>query len=57
MGAIPIPKSTTKERILENLELSDFNLTQEEISAISSLPQMGFSGELPNEWPDVLKVD
>lgn len=57
MGALPIPKSTTNDRILENLEIFDFKLSTEEISEISHLPQMGFSGELPNEWPDVLKVD
>ncbi|MDQ1099820.1 aldo/keto reductase [Chryseobacterium sp. SORGH_AS_1048] len=56
-GAIPIPKSSTKDRILENLEVFDFVLSQEEISAINILPEMGFSGELPNEWPDVLKFD
>lgn len=57
MGAIPIPKSTTKERILENKEVFDFKLSKEEISQINDLPEMGFSGELPNEWPEVLKVE
>lgn len=49
---VPIPKSTTIDRIVENLEVFDFKLTAEDIQEIDNLPEMGFSGELPNEWPD-----
>lgn len=51
---IVLPKSTTNERILDNLKLFDFELTQEEMSLIDNLPEMGFSGELPNIWPERL---
>ena len=51
-GVVPIPKSNTPERIAANLEIFDFELSPEEMKAIDALPQMGFSGELPNEWPD-----
>lgn len=51
-GVISIPKSTTPERIEENLHIFDFILTAEEIQAINDIPEMGFSGELPNNWPD-----
>lgn len=49
---VPIPKSTTETRIVENLDIFDFKLTAEDIQDIDQLPEMGFSGELPNEWPD-----
>ncbi|MBC7000399.1 aldo/keto reductase [Cytophaga sp. FL35] len=53
-GAVPIPKSTTKERVLENIDIYNFELTGEDLHTISQLPKMGFSGELPNEWPDII---
>lgn len=51
-GVIPIPKSTTKERIITNRAIFDFELSTDEMEQISAIPKMGFSGELPNEWPD-----
>ena len=49
---VVIPKSTTQERILDNLNLFGFELSQEEMSLIDNLPEIGFSGELPNIWPE-----
>ncbi|WP_319482562.1 aldo/keto reductase [uncultured Draconibacterium sp.] len=51
---VVLPKSTTHERILDNLNLFDFELTPEEMHIIDNLPEIGFSGELPNIWPEKL---
>ena len=53
---IIIPKSNTLERIEDNINIFDFKLSDEEMKLINELPEMGFSGELPNIWPDVLDV-
>jgi len=47
-----IPKASSKENMLANLDLFDFQLTEEDMKSIDQLPEMGFSGELPNLWPD-----
>lgn len=42
-GVVVIPKSTHKERIVENVDIWNFSLTNEEMEAISSLDQ-GYVG-------------
>lgn len=49
---VVIPKSSTLQRIEENIHIFDFALSEEEMEQINTLPEMGFSGELPNIWPD-----
>ena len=49
---IVIPKSTSPKRIEENINLFDFELTTDDMELINKLPEMGFSGELPDIWPD-----
>ncbi|MFA7493623.1 MAG: aldo/keto reductase [Proteiniphilum sp.] len=55
-GVVVIPKSTTLQRIEENISIFDFALSEEEMQQINELPEMGFSGELPNIWPDRVNV-
>lgn len=49
---IVIPKSASPKSIEENINLFDFELSAEEMQLINNLPEMGFSGELPDIWPD-----
>ena len=49
---IIIPKSNSPERIEENINIFDFELSEDEVKQINNLPKMGFSGEHPNFWPD-----
>lgn len=49
---IIIPKSNSPERIEENINIFDFELSEDEMKQINNLPKMGFSGEHPNFWPD-----
>jgi D-xylose reductase len=36
-GTAIIPKTTSKERLIENLSIFDFNLSEEEMKAINAL--------------------
>ena len=56
-NVVVIPKSSTQDRIKENIKLFDFELTSHEMKQIDNLPQMGFSGELPNHWPDRVQLN
>lgn len=47
-GVMPIVKASTKERMQQNMEVFDFTLTDEEMSIIQCMPQIGWSGEHPD---------
>lgn len=48
-GVAVIPKSSNKERLLQNLHVEDFNLTEDEINEISSLDK-GLRFNDPYTW-------
>lgn len=48
-GIPVIPKASAIERMKENLDIFDFSLTEDEISALSCMPQTGWSGEHPDQ--------
>ena len=48
-GTIPLPKSVTPQRIKENLDVLDFNMEEQDIQQINSLPYLGGSGEHPDK--------
>ncbi|MBO4290681.1 MAG: aldo/keto reductase [Lachnospiraceae bacterium] len=47
-GIPVIPKASVKERMVENLNIFDFTLSEDEISYLSCVPQAGWSGEHPD---------
>ena len=48
-GIVPLPKSVTPERIASNLDIYDFEISEEDMKAIAAMPETGFSGWNPNE--------
>ena len=44
-GIPVIPKASSRERMIENMNVFDFELSEEEISYLSCIPETGWSGE------------
>ena len=51
LGALPIPKSSSPQRQLENLQIFDFDLTEEDMTQISSLTRA--DGRIADQDPAV----
>ena len=47
-GIPVIPKSSTPERMLQNLDIFDFEISADDMSFLSCLPERGWSGEHPD---------
>lgn len=47
-GIIPLPKSVSPERMLQNLEVFDFTLSTEEMDSINAMEPFGMSGLNPD---------
>ena len=55
-GVVVIPKSTHLERIQENLDIWDFELSEEEIASIATL-DMGYTGSRAKHFdPDFVRM-
>lgn len=47
-GVIPLPKSSAMERMKENQDLFSFEISQEDMYRLKTMPQTGWSGEHPD---------
>lgn len=48
-GTLPLPKSVTPSRIVDNLKVRDFMISSEDMEKINSFAQFGFSGLNPDK--------
>ena len=47
-GILPLPKSSSPERMRENMDLFSFEMEKEDIWRLATIPQQGWSGEHPD---------
>ena len=50
-GVLPLSKTVSPDRMRENADIFDFEISQEDMTAIRCLPQIGYSGFYPEEAP------
>ena len=48
-GIVPLPKSSSPERMKQNMDLFSFEMEQEDIWRLATMPQSGWSGEHPDQ--------
>ena len=48
-GIVPLPKSSSPERMKQNMDLFSFEMAQEDIWRVATMPQSGWSGEHPDQ--------
>ena len=47
-GIVPLPKAASRERMRQNMDLFDFEISDEDMKRINTIPQAGWSGEHPD---------
>ena len=47
-GVIPMPKSSSMERMKENQDIFSFEISTEDMYRLETMPQIGWSGEHPD---------
>lgn len=47
-NVLPLPKSVTPERIIDNLKVFDFEISQDDMETINNMPYIGGSGLNPD---------
>ena len=47
-GVLPLPKSSSGERMRQNLDVFGFNIEDDDMHQLMTLPQIGWSGEHPD---------
>lgn len=50
-GVVPMPKSTHADRIADNMKVFDFDLSDDDMTAIMTMPPVGYSTYHPTEAP------
>lgn len=50
-GVLPLPKSVTPSRIVQNAEVFDFAITDEDVQTLLQYPLLGYSGFAPEDAP------
>ncbi len=48
LGAVPLPKSSSLERMKGNLDIDDFSISSEDMYRLLTMPQTGWSGQHPD---------
>ncbi len=48
-AVLPLPKSQDPSRMRENIDVYDFIISNEDMNTIDALPQLGYSGQHPDE--------